>query len=106
MPHHRFRIGQTVIAHAPGIPLGPYVIARLMPLVGDEPHYQAKSQDGIVRALLESQIKDFTRRKVTDQRNCFGDGSRRPIDTPHTPNRSTTQATRGRSKAGIVDKAR
>jgi hypothetical protein len=30
-----------------------------MPLVGWEPHYQAKSQDGVVRALLESQIKAF-----------------------------------------------
>ncbi len=56
MPHHRFKLGQTVVAHAPGIPEGPYTIVRLLPLVGKDPSYQGKSDDGVVRALLESQI--------------------------------------------------
>lgn len=60
MAHHRYKLGQVVTAHAPGIPPGPYVIVRLMPLVGREPHYQGKSDDGIVRALLESQIREIS----------------------------------------------
>jgi hypothetical protein len=48
------------MAHAPGIPPGPYVIVRLLPLVGNEPHYQGKSDVGIVRALLESQIMEVS----------------------------------------------
>lgn len=58
MAQHRFQVGQTVTAHAPGIPIGPYVITRLMPLVGNDPHYQGKSDAGTVRALLESQIRE------------------------------------------------
>ncbi len=57
MTYHRFKLGQTVVAHAPSIPSGPYVITRLLPLVGKEPHYQGKSENGVVRALLESQIR-------------------------------------------------
>jgi hypothetical protein len=57
MPRHRFKLGQSVVAHSPGIPPGPYTITRLLPLVGKEPHYQAQSATGVVRALLESQIK-------------------------------------------------
>ena len=58
VPHHRFKIGQTVEAHARGIPPGPYVIVRLLPLVGNIPHYQGKEYDGTVRALLETQIRE------------------------------------------------
>ncbi len=57
MPRHRFKLGQTVVAIAPGIPPGPYTIVRLLPLVGKEPHYQGKSEEGMLRALLETQIK-------------------------------------------------
>ena len=40
------------------IPPGSYVIVRLMPPVGGEPHYRAKSAvDGRERALLEGQIR-------------------------------------------------
>ena len=59
MARHRFDLGQTVIALAPGIPRGPYVIIRRLPLVGAEPHYHANDESGIVRALLESQIREF-----------------------------------------------
>lgn len=59
MARHRFDLGQTVIVLAPGIPRGPYVIIRRLPLVGTEPHYHAKSDDGVIRALLESQIREF-----------------------------------------------
>jgi hypothetical protein len=55
---HRFKLGQKVTAHALGVPVGPYVIIRLLPLVGNDPHYQAKSEAGTVRALLESQIRE------------------------------------------------
>ncbi len=57
MVGHRFKLGQVVTAHAPGVPAGPYAIIRLLPLVGKDPHYQGRSEDGIVRALLESQIR-------------------------------------------------
>jgi hypothetical protein len=56
MPQHRFQLSQTVTAHAPGVPIGPYVIIRLLPLVGNDPHYQGRSEVGTIRALLESQI--------------------------------------------------
>ena len=59
MARHRFDLGQTVIALAPGIPPGPYVIIRHLPVVGTEPHYHAKDDNGIVRALLESQTREF-----------------------------------------------
>ena len=40
-----------------GIPLGPYVIVRLLPMEDGEPHYRVRSSvDGHERALLESQI--------------------------------------------------
>ena len=62
MPAHRFRVGQTVVVPWSGpegaLPLGPYVIVRLLPLVADEPHYRVRSSiDGHERALLESQIR-------------------------------------------------
>ena len=46
MAAHRFKLGQKVTAHALGVPVGPYVIIRLLPLVGNDPHYQAKSEAG------------------------------------------------------------
>ena len=58
MAQHRFKLGQLVTAHTLGVPVGPYVIIRLLPLVGNDPHYQARSDTGTVRALLESQIKE------------------------------------------------
>ena len=59
MPHHRFRVGQTVVAPSGVrdalIPPGPYVIVRLLPADGGEPHYRVKSAaDGHERALLEA----------------------------------------------------
>ena len=40
-----------------GIPLGPYVIVRLLPVEDGEPRYRVRSSvDGHERALLESQI--------------------------------------------------
>jgi hypothetical protein len=59
MPAHRFRVGQTVVGGPEGaLPLGPYVILRLLPVEDDEPHYRVRSSvDGHERALLESQIK-------------------------------------------------
>jgi hypothetical protein len=55
---HRFQIGETVASPSPSIPPGPYIIVRLLPLVGSEPHYRVKSTtDGHERALLEGQIK-------------------------------------------------
>jgi hypothetical protein len=59
---HRFRVGQTVVVPSSGpegaIPLGPYIIVRLLPLEGGEPHYRVRSSaDGHERALLENQIK-------------------------------------------------
>ena len=57
MPRHRHKVGQSVLAHAPGMPRGPYVITRLLPPVENEAHYQGKTKQGVVRALLESQIR-------------------------------------------------
>jgi hypothetical protein len=62
MPAHRFRVGQTVVVpwsgQQVGIPLGPYVIVRLLPMEDGEPHYRVRSSvDGHERALLESQIE-------------------------------------------------
>jgi hypothetical protein len=58
LAQHRFKLGQKVTAHALGVPVGPYVIIRLLPLVGNDPHYQGRSDAGTVRALLESQIRE------------------------------------------------
>ncbi len=65
---HRFRLGESVIPFSPGIPLGPYVIVRLLPLVNGEPHYQAKCKaDGHVRALLEQQIRGAVGKSAADE---------------------------------------
>ena len=58
MPAHRFRVGQTIVVSwsgpQVGIPLGPYVIVRLLPGGDGEPHYRVRSSvDGHERALLE-----------------------------------------------------
>ena len=62
MPYHRYKVGQTVVAPSGVrdalIPSGPYVIVRLLPLVGPEPQYRVKSTvDGHERAVLEGQIR-------------------------------------------------
>ena len=62
MSAHQFRVGQTVVVPWSGpqgaIPLGPYVIVRLLPAEDGEPHYRVRSSvDGHERALLESQIR-------------------------------------------------
>ena len=62
VPHHRFRIGQTVVAPSGGpdavIPRGPYIIVRCQPMEDGQPQYRVKSSfDGHERALLESQIR-------------------------------------------------
>ena len=58
MSYHRFKIAQTVTSLSPDIPPGPFVIVRLLPLVGGEPRYQAMSTtDGRQRTMLESQIR-------------------------------------------------
>jgi hypothetical protein len=51
-----------VTARVLGIPVGPYVITRLLPLVGNDPHYQGKSDAGTVRALLASEIRELEAR--------------------------------------------
>jgi hypothetical protein len=67
MSAHRFRVGQTVVVPWSGpegaIPLGPYVIVRLLPLQEGEPQYRVKSSaDGHQRALLERQMKALEER--------------------------------------------
>jgi hypothetical protein len=58
MPQHRFKIGETVRSYTPGLPPGPYVIVRLLPLVGNEPQYRVRGIEGRPeRALLEGQIR-------------------------------------------------
>ena len=74
MPAHRFRVGQTVVVpwsgSQVGIPLGPYVIVRLLPMEDGEPHYRVRSSiDGHERALLESQIR------LREERPADGRGS-------------------------------
>jgi hypothetical protein len=76
MVHHRYKVGQTVVA-ASGrdalLPSGPYVIVRLLPPVGREPHYRVRSTvDGHERALLEGQLRlvvqePKTREAATDK---------------------------------------
>ena len=45
---------------------GPYVIIRLLPLVGNDRHYQGRSDAGTVRALLESQITEAVQQSSED----------------------------------------
>jgi hypothetical protein len=62
MPYHSFKVGQTVVAPFGGlhalIPRGPFVVVRLLPLVGDQPQYRVRSTvDGHERVVTEQQIK-------------------------------------------------
>jgi hypothetical protein len=58
LPYHRFKIAQVVTSLAPDMPPGPFVIVRLVPLIGNEPGYRVMSTiDGHLRAMPESQIK-------------------------------------------------
>jgi hypothetical protein len=63
MQNHRFEVGQTVVvpwsAGAAGsMPSGMYAVVRLMPSIGGEPRYRAKSTaDGHEWALVESQMR-------------------------------------------------
>ncbi len=71
MPYHRFAVGQTVVAPSGVrdalIPPGPYVIVRLLPPVGSEPHYRVKSAaDGHERAVLEEQIQPMMARPAPE----------------------------------------
>jgi hypothetical protein len=61
MTYHRYKVGQRVVAASgrdASLQSGPHVIVRLLPLVGQEPHYRIRSTvDGHERALLEGQIR-------------------------------------------------
>jgi hypothetical protein len=72
MPAHRLRFGQTVAVpwsgRQVGVPLGPYMIVRLLPIEDGEPHYRVRSSiDGHERALLESQIMLPEERPAKDE---------------------------------------
>ena len=61
-PYHRFEVGQTIMVPWAGrtavMPSGRYIVVRLLPSVGGEPHYRAKcTADGREWALLESQMR-------------------------------------------------
>src|SRR6476646_4342726 len=69
---HRFGIGQTVFVPWAGavtlVPSGTYVVVRLLPPVGGEPHYRVKSTaDGRHRALLESQLRPMPPEPTCEQ---------------------------------------
>jgi hypothetical protein len=63
MPNHRFKVGQTIVVPYSGraagvMPSGAYVVVRLLPPAGGEPHYRARSAaDGREWALVESQMR-------------------------------------------------
>jgi hypothetical protein len=63
MPNYRFKLGQTAVVpwsgHAAhGMPSGRYIVVRLLPLVGGEPQYRARSAaDGREWALVEAQMR-------------------------------------------------
>lgn len=57
MTDHQFQIDQLFIAHALGVPEGPYRIMRLLPLTDGMPQYRAKSiVDTIERAFPENAL--------------------------------------------------
>jgi hypothetical protein len=57
MPYHRFKIGQIVTDPSIDAVVGPFVIARLLPGVGDEPSYRVTKPNGTEWELRESQIE-------------------------------------------------
>jgi hypothetical protein len=69
---HRFAIGQRIFVpwagQAAPVPSGTYVVVRLLPPVGGEPHYRIKStRDGQLRALLESQMRPVVIERTSKQ---------------------------------------
>lgn len=77
------------------IPSGPYVIIRLLPLVGREPHYRVRSAvDGHERALLEGQIRLVVQEPETKEpapaKTARGGGGRSPL----------TPLSRGKRRSG------
>lgn len=56
MPHHRFKLGQTVVSKSLAVASERYVIVRLLALLGDIPRYHATSDNGTVCVLVETQI--------------------------------------------------
>ncbi len=61
-PYHRFEVGQTIMVPWAGrsaiMPSGRYVVVRLLPPIGGEPHYRARcAVDGREWALVESQMR-------------------------------------------------
>jgi hypothetical protein len=57
MRDHHFQIDQLVIAHALGVPEGPYSIMCLLPLIDGMPQYRAKSTvDDHERAFPENAL--------------------------------------------------
>jgi hypothetical protein len=61
MSYHRFKIGQIVVSSSRAVPLGPYLITRLLPvIVGSQPRYQVMSlADRHERELPEQQLRLF-----------------------------------------------
>lgn len=62
MLSHRFKLGQTVTivpgSAGRGMPPGQYVVVRLLPVAGGEPHYRAKSMtEGTEWAVVEAQMQ-------------------------------------------------
>lgn len=110
MPRHRFGLGQSVVAHGPGIPPGPYVIVRLLPPVGEHPHYQGKSKDGVIRALLETQIKDTASVSAVEKpvggRTAAREGAKSIIGKPGgTPHRRGNKGARALKTTALQEPA-
>jgi hypothetical protein len=62
LAYHRFKIAQIVTSLAPDTPPGLFVILRLLPHIGGEPHYRiASAIDGQQRTLPQSQIEPAPR---------------------------------------------
>ena len=95
MPAHRFRVGQTVLAlwSGPqvGIPLGPYVIVRLLPVEVGEPHYRVQApsmamsgHSSKVRSGYGRRSRRLSRLRRQSRRGGAGKGkvpgSRRPSE--------------------------
>lgn len=58
MPYYRFRFAQIVTRVLPGMPAGPLVIDRLLPLADDEPQCRVMGAfDGHQRTILESHTR-------------------------------------------------